>query len=284
VIIAKAGSTYEKQIAWLFDIEIAEKNRFSMRKVTGKSNPDLDYVSRLILEELGIETTSRADAFLETMLKKFGNNFPSTPVFSKFARETAEYFDSKNDPDEALLGWMEHEEKLFRTFEYQLVAERLKKGFGSDVDSFVSYSLQVQNRRKSRSGRALENHLEQIFIENDVRFTKYGVTENNSKPDFLFPGVKEYRDQSFPEMRLSMLGVKTTCKDRWRQVLAEAARISRKHLFTLEPGISENQTNEMNANRLQLVIPSGLFKTYSTLQQKQLLTLSQFISLVKDRQ
>jgi hypothetical protein len=30
-----------------------------------------------------------------------------------------------------------------------------------------------------------------------------------------------------------MLGVKTTCSDRWRQVLAEADRIQLKHLLTL---------------------------------------------------
>ncbi len=52
-----------------------------------------------------------------------------------------------------------------------------------------------------------------------------------------------------------MLGVKSTCKDRWRQVLSEAARIPDKCLLTVEPGISENQTNEMQANRLQLVLP-----------------------------
>jgi hypothetical protein len=31
-----------------------------------------------------------------------------------------------------------------------------------------------------------------------------------------------------------MLGAKTTCKDRWRQVLTEAIKIPHKHLFTLE--------------------------------------------------
>ena len=38
--------------------------------------------------------------------------------------------------------------------------------------------------------------------------------------------------------------VKSTCKDRWRQVLSEADRIPNKHLFTLEAAISENQTSK----------------------------------------
>ena len=81
-----------------------------------------------------------------------------------------------------------------------------------------------------------------------------------------------------------MLGVKTTCKDRWRQVLSEAARIPDKHLLTLEPGISENQTNEMQANRLQLVLPSELHVTYRENQQAWLMSLKEFVSHVMEQQ
>ena len=110
------------------------------------------------------------------------------------------------------------------------------------------------------------------------------VTENKSKPDFLFPGAVEYHDSNFPESKLTMLGVKSTCKDRWRQVLSEAARIPEKHLITLEPGISENQTKEMEAHNLQLILPRGLHATYRESQQKWLLDLDSFISLVKERE
>ena len=46
--------------------------------------------------------------------------------------------------------------------------------------------------------------------------------------------------------------VKSTCKDRWRQVLTEADRIEKKYLFTLEAAISNNQTDEMQAKNVQL--------------------------------
>ena len=81
-----------------------------------------------------------------------------------------------------------------------------------------------------------------------------------------------------------MLGVKTTCKDRWRQVISEARKITQKHLFTLEPGISENQTNEMRSVSLQLVIPQALHSTYSTPQRSWLITLADFIQIVLERQ
>ena len=110
------------------------------------------------------------------------------------------------------------------------------------------------------------------------------ITENKSKPDFLFPGQQEYHDGTFPTARLSMLAVKSTCKDRWRQVLAEADRIDSKHLLTLEPGISTNQTGEMQDKKLQLVLPKPLHTTYTTQQQAWLYDLRTFTELVRGRQ
>jgi hypothetical protein len=81
-----------------------------------------------------------------------------------------------------------------------------------------------------------------------------------------------------------MLGVKSTCKDRWRQVLSEAARIEEKHLFTLEPGISENQTDEMKANSLQLVLPDSLHSSFSEGQRNYLLNLAEFIEFISHKQ
>jgi hypothetical protein len=81
-----------------------------------------------------------------------------------------------------------------------------------------------------------------------------------------------------------MLGVKSTCKDRWRQVLSEAARIDRKHLLTLETSISTNQTNEMRANKLQLVVPRGLQNTYDDAQKAWLLDLAGFIGTIRGKQ
>ena len=59
-----------------------------------------------------------------------------------------------------------------------------------------------------------------------------------------------------------MLSAKTASKDRWQQVLSKAMRILDKHLLTLEPGISENQTDQMRTSRLQLVVPRGIHETY----------------------
>lgn len=77
-----------------------------------------------------------------------------------------------------------------------------------------------------------------------------------------------------------MLAAKTTCKDRWRQILAEAKRIPKKHLFTLETAISKNQTDEMIAHQVQLVVPTSVKLTFTPSQQNQVIGLKEFIGLL----
>src|SRR3546814_4083496 len=78
-----------------------------------------------------------------------------------------------------------------------------------------------------------------LFTALGVQYARGAETENKNKPDFLFPGPQAYHDDLFPRERLTMLGAKSTLKDRWRQVLSEAEKINEKHLLTLSPGISE---------------------------------------------
>ena len=81
-----------------------------------------------------------------------------------------------------------------------------------------------------------------------------------------------------------MLGAKSTLKDRWRQVLSEARRIEFKHLITLEPGISEAQTNQMQSEKLRLILPQSIHETFHESQRNWLLNVSEFIQLVGSKQ
>lgn len=284
VVIAEAGATVERQIKWLFGFTDLAHPGFSVKAEVESDQVKIEFAARFILDQIGVEIEQTDESFLEVMLKRFGGSFPATRDFSAFAWETLPDVNSRDDPDSALIAWLDREEVLFRTLERHLVAERLRAGFGVNVDDFVTFSLSVQNRRKSRAGFALEHHVERVLRDVGIRYSRGETTENASKPDFVFPGIAEYRDRSFPEERLTMLGAKATCKDRWRQVLAEADRIRRKHLLTLEPGISENQTQEMASKDLQLVLPAALHETYTVRQRVQLLTFSAFIGLIRDRQ
>jgi hypothetical protein len=289
VVIVPSEGTRLNQMLWLFGVSDQPDFQFEVQEIDpGVYDAELDFAARFIFDELEIEFEEPEADRLDALISKFGLKFPTTREFSELARQSNCEVAPGDDPDGALIAWMDWEEKLFRRLERHIVADRLSNGFmagaEADVDGFLKFSLGVQNRRKARAGSALENHLEAIFRSHGLRFDRGVETENKNKPDFLFPGQKEYRDNSFSPSRLTMLGSKSTLKDRWRQVLSEAQRIQQKHLLTLEPSISENQTQEMKAKSLQLVVPKKLHETYKPLQRTWLMDLKSFISLVSDRQ
>lgn len=285
VVIAEDGSSAASQIEWLFGFSAETYPKFSVRAELENEQDRVGFAATFILESIGVVVERQEETHLDVMLSRFDGRFPKTAEFSAFARSTLEDVDPRSDPDAALIAWMEREEILFRTLERYLIGERLSQGFSTDhVDDFVSFSLSVQNRRKKRVGLALENHLEVILSTLGIRYARNVVTENNAKPDFLFPGSREYHDPSFSASRLSVLGVKSTCKDRWRQVLAEADRIGQKHLLTLETAISVNQTSEMQAKGLQLVVPLALHETYSETQRAWLLNVDAFTAKMLEKQ
>jgi len=284
VVIAEKGSTIANQVQWLFGVTDLAHPGYSVREELETEQDRIAFASRLILDTIGVVVEPPPDTHLDDMLRRFEGRFPTTREFSAYARSTVPEVNPQDGHDAAIMAWMEREEILFRTLERHLIADRLSQGFHGDVDSFIAFSLSVQNRRKSRVGYALENHLDQLFMSSGIRYTRTAVTENKAKPDFLFPGAAEYRDPHFTPLRLTMLGVKSTCKDRWRQVLAEADRIEHKHLLTLETAISTNQTDEMQAKKLQLVLPRQLHATYTPAQQAWVMDVTSFAELVRERQ
>jgi hypothetical protein len=281
-VSAPQGSTWEAQLVGLFGAPPDPRGRFVVGELSTVDDAYAE-VARSILDLIGwLEPVERADpSDSDRLQEKFGRRFPRSVEFSAFARELSGT--DTADPDAAIMRWWKREESLFRTFEERLLGERLKKPF-VNVDEFIRFSLSVQNRRKSRAGRALENHLEALFAARRVRHSRNSATEGARKPDFLFPGIAAYRDPSFDVALLTMLAVKTTCKDRWRQVTTEAARIQQKHLCTLEAAISRQQLQEMHEEHLVLVAPRPVLETYQAPSGMKNLSIAGFLGLVQERQ
>ena len=283
-IVAPEGSTSEHQLVWLFGLQ--PKGKSFVSKGFPEDGPELDFAARYILDEIGIEAEGPEDDRLDGIIDRYPLAFPSTANFSYLARDTLPDVRAEDDPDAALLAWLVREETLFRRLEKRIVSKRLEEGFadgtGVDVDGFISFSLSVHNRRKSRMGYSLENHLEAVFKAYDIAYDRGKITENNHRPDFLFPSVAAYHAAPpTGAANLAMLGAKSSCKERWRQVLAEADKIPRKHLLTLEPGISEPQTEQMEASSLQLVVPRDIHGSYTDAQRVWLWNLGDFVEHLK---
>lgn len=192
--------------------------------------------------------------------------------------------DSALDPDRRLLRRRECEFEIFRSVEQAIELPHIAAGF-ANIDEFISRAQTILQRRKARSGHSLELHARAIFVEERLvegtHFAHQPESEPGKRPDFLFPSAAAYHDADFPRDRLRMLAVKTTCRDRWRQILNEADHIPAKHLLTLQEGVSETQFREMTQAGVQLVVPSGLFEKFPKPVQPHLQTLESFIGDVR---
>jgi hypothetical protein len=150
-----------------------------------------------------------------------------------------------------------------------------------NIDIFVEKANSVLNRRKSRAGRSLENHVDYFLHINDV---PHDIRPSNitGKPDVVIPGAEAYLDRSYPVDKLFVVGVKTTCKDRWRQILNEARRVEKKHILTIQQGISANQLDEMAERGVSLIVPKKLHSAYPD-HKIEMLSFGDFIDVAKNR-
>ncbi|OYX61439.1 MAG: hypothetical protein B7Y89_13490 [Novosphingobium sp. 32-60-15] len=226
------------------------------------------------------DSLARASCWLEAdeIPVAWLNRFPTG---AEVVRKTIELRSRRIlDPDRRLLARRECEYELFRSVEQAIEMPNIAAGF-ADIETFISRAQTILQRRKARSGHSLELHTREIFLEEllveGAHFQHQPESEKGKKPDFLFPSQAAYRDPSFPAERLRMLAVKTTCRDRWRQILNEADRIPQKHLLTLQEGISESQFGEMVRSGVQLVVPAGLVSKFPKTVQPHLQSLSAFI-------
>jgi type II restriction enzyme len=208
-----------------------------------------------VVESWGVFTADRMEPPVETPNECIERNFNAFvarvddfPTGDAFSAETIRVLRgcimefSKYTADDRLLQCMDAEYQLFKLVEKKVCGPIISRMF-KDFDNFLQTAQSVMNRRKSRAGRSLENHvamlLRDIGIPFDVRPPITG------EPDIVIPSRDAYEDPNYPESKLFVIGVKNTCKDRWRQVVEEAPRVRSKFILTLQKGVSTQQLKQM---------------------------------------
>ncbi|MBQ6265377.1 MAG: restriction endonuclease [Clostridia bacterium] len=241
-----------------------------------------------LIEVEQVNPEAQEQIAMQEFIRGLTVDFPDSVEMSAAAREIqnrvynhAEFI--RTDPDRKVIDWTRMEYALFRAIEHARYGTVIQQGFSS-VDDFITMANMVLNRRKSRAGKSLEHHLSAIFDGNGIRYKAQAVTEGNKKPDFIFPSQEAYHDISFPTEKLISLAAKTTCKDRWRQVINEADRLRNrpKYLCTLQQGISPAQMDEMQEEQVILVVPKPYIATYPRDRQERIWTLNKFVSFIKE--
>ncbi len=241
-----------------------------------------------LINSENIRAETKEQIAIREFIKNLEVDFPTSEEMSATARSIQnraynhiEYI--QTNPDKKIIDWTNMEYSLFRALEYERYGDIIARGF-SNVDEFVKVANMVLNRRKSRAGKSLEHHLAAIFDGNRIQYSAQAVTEGNKKPDFIFPSGEAYHNQNFDVKKLVTLAAKTTCKDRWRQVLNEANRMkeSPKYLCTLQQGISRAQMDEMQDENVILVVPKPYISSYPRDRQDRIWTLARFVKYIQE--
>ncbi|MBE6905281.1 MAG: restriction endonuclease [Ruminococcaceae bacterium] len=240
-----------------------------------------------IIQKDDIKSETKTDIeimhFIDTLSVDFPNSFEMSLTARKIYHDVYNHKENiELNPDKEMISWIDMEYRLFRKIEFIRYGDMITKGFTS-VEQFIEVANMVLNRRKSRAGKSLEHHLSAIFDGNSLRYIAQPKTEGNKRPDFIFPNEAAYHNMAYPAEKLVFLGAKTTCKDRWRQVINEANRIEQKHLFTLQQGISTQQLEEMEAEQITLVVPQPYIDAYPREKRNTIWTLKKFIAYTKEK-
>ena len=225
-----------------------------------------------LIEDTTVPPNKEEQQAILSFVHNFTQEFPSSGEMALQAQNIQnriynhlEYI--QTNPDKKLLEWISVEYNLFKAFEQSCYGNTIKKGFHS-VEEFIT----------------IANHLCALFKGNNVNFTSQGITEGKKKPDFIFPSEEAYHEKSFSENKLTILAAKTTCKDRWRQILNEADRVRNKNKFlcTMQQGISKNQLKEMSEEKVILVVPENYITFYPKEYQSEIWSIKKFIQYVKE--
>lgn len=231
-----------------------------------------------------IPSTEPQSGSLESILEGYvahAESFPSTSEVSTATLAALQRYSPNHilSGDKLLERAIKTEFRLFKLLESKFVSSSIRDGF-SDVESFLTVAQTVLQRRKSRAGRSLEFHVEEVLRKYNIPFQSQALLDG-TRPDLVIPHTQAYLEATLTNQQVVILALKTTCKDRWRQILQEAPRVTKKYLLTLQPGISGNQMDQMTSENVQLVVPLYLHDQYEPSRRQHLMTVEDFLNHIR---
>ena len=193
------------------------------------------------------------------------DQLPTTRSMAEEAqRILAELWPGPIDADQHLFWLLEVETFLFQHLEQQLGQQALDAATQEGripFEAAVALVLSRLQSRKSRRGQSLQHHFAAVLTRNGIPYTAQGVTEGKESPDFIIPGQAAYDDKTLPDDLLRMVACKSVVRERWRQILSEAARIEAKYLLTVDTDLSTDGLQAMRAANLSVFMPRQVLDT-----------------------
>lgn len=258
---------------------------------SGDSDLTLDDAD--LLAALGVTVSLGHTRELAQVIEKFGGGekFPGSRELAQFTRSLCGTADPLEDPDTALRDWYVFTTEMFFGLEKHLIGPVIDAELANqstiDLERFFALATKYKNSRFSRAGATFEAHwaalLEAHGVRHDVMAKR--ALPDGSRPDFLFPSFAHYADPDVADGVLTFLAAKTSTKERWMQVVAEAPRIQTRHLATLDRDLNSSVLMSMLNKRVLPVIPKPIIDDcYPDTSSDEIMTVGEFLQMVKRRE
>ena len=125
-------------------------------------------------------------------------------------------------------------------------------------DDIYSICLRASQARRSRVGGTFETHMHTALTDGDIPHAPQNIFEG-SRPDFVLPDGRTYADAARRKSLSLILTIKTTLRERWRQVASESTGCP-LYLGTLDESVPLATLDQLGKHGIVLVVPER-FKT-----------------------
>ena len=265
-LIARAGSERERDLLEALSLgETAIREQFSFLDAPSPDEREArDVASHLTLPVESRTVYEVSDHALYSRAVREGQ-LPTTREMATAAVEIVRRRGKwPDDPDSYLSAALGAETDLYYGIETEIQSARLSNLMETQptVTDVIDFAMGVQQSRRSRRGQSLQNHFAAVLANQKIPFTAQCRTESGETPDFVVPSCDRYHDQAYPADRLRMVACKSTAKERWRQVLHEAARIPEKYLLTLDADLTQSTVAAMASAGVLPFLPHEILDGY----------------------
>jgi hypothetical protein len=271
-VVARAGSAAEMQLLdAIFEDDRPGLDTFQLVAPPAPSDVEAAELAATLAPvpasaTLGLYEASRHRLYAAALA---ADRLPTTREMADAGAELAANIHGATlSPDDRLYFSLAAETELFfalsDAIDQRWLEDKIAKGAASFA-ALAGYVTSKAQARKSRRGASLQHHFAKVLDVEEVPYKSQCLTEGKETPDFVIPGYDEYHDPHWPDDRLRMVACKSTAKERWRQVLEEAARIEEKYFLTLDEGLTDDTIRAMNLKLLRPFLPiQVLDKRYAT--------------------
>lgn len=284
-LVAAAGSQWERSLTHLFPMDGASQ-RLQLIPQRELLDAQGHAAARLIAEFLGVGIHDVSD--IEWLEERLGTDlgtveFPNTRAMATMARERLGPWQG-GSPDQHLLDLLDTETRLFYALENVQALPRFRDECHTTED-FLELAKSLLQRRRARRGYSFELHLEGLFSDAGLAFETQVPTEPGTRVDFLFPDLDAYVSAPEPlDHHVVHMNAKSTTRERWKQVLKEATRLTQRHLGTLDPNMSTATIRDATESGVRVVVPEPVADLYPVEAQRDLWTLQDFVAHVSSMQ